>query len=430
MPDAQKLIHRFIDSGALPYASYGSPTRTDPSWQEGSNLLTSMEEVSERRPGFVTFETTPTTFASNIRRQFVWRRWNSSRFLMLNEVSLTQSKVYKLLIGTDASFILIHTSSVGEPFDFIVSNNTVFFGNGTDMKKYDGTTVSNWGIVAPAVAPAVEFRNVSLTFASAAGTNWTTATNALASDNAYATYTTTTQDDLKITNASATLPTGAVVTGVEVILEGNATDASSTNRQIRVGLTKDGTALVGTRKTAMTLNKDVDTVQTLGTSTDLWGTTFTEAEVEASTCGVLVSDNDLTGAGTIKIDRAYAKIYFRTGAGIIAVLGGYRYVCCYENGATGHLSSPSPQSDPATGDFSVAQELQIGTTLSSDTQVTGLRIFRTTDGGGGIFFEIQSAAFAHSIGPHIDGTMDVDLRSSKAPIAGMNDPPPPSKGFV
>src|SRR3990172_8086457 len=148
MPDAQKLIHRFIDSGALPYASYGSPTRTDPSWQDGLTLLTSIEEISERRPGFIAFETMPTTFASNIRRQFVWRRWNSNRFLMLNEVTLTQSKVYKLLIGTDASFILIHTSSVGEPFDFIVANNHVFFGNGTDMKKYDGTTVSNWGIVA------------------------------------------------------------------------------------------------------------------------------------------------------------------------------------------------------------------------------------------------------------------------------------------
>lgn len=66
------------------------------------------------------------------------------------DVSGGVAKVYKYQFGTDTSAVLLWTSGVAEPFDFVVSNNTCYFGNGTDMKKYDSSTLSNWGIVAPA----------------------------------------------------------------------------------------------------------------------------------------------------------------------------------------------------------------------------------------------------------------------------------------
>lgn len=117
--------------------------------------MTSLREWSERRPGFAqTLENATTAFTS-LQRLFIWRRWvgstpNGGAFIaMACDVSSGVAKVYKLQLGTDNSFQLIWTSTSSEPFDFVVSNNTCYFGNGTDMKKYNSVTVNNWGFAAP-----------------------------------------------------------------------------------------------------------------------------------------------------------------------------------------------------------------------------------------------------------------------------------------
>jgi hypothetical protein len=74
---------------------------------------------------------------------------------MFCDVSGGQAKVYKCQLGANNSAILLWTSASPEPFDFVTSNNTVYFGNGTDMKKYDSMTLSNWGIMTPATGPGI-----------------------------------------------------------------------------------------------------------------------------------------------------------------------------------------------------------------------------------------------------------------------------------
>lgn len=263
-----------IANTALPYHPYGNITGDAPRFITGSyNILTSQKGYFERRPGFSPFEASPTTFTGTVKRIFSWRRWNASFYVMVNEVTATQSIVYKMELGVDNSFQSLFTSSSTEPFDFVVDSNHLFFGNGTDMKKWDGTTVTNWGITGPSVAPT------------------------------------------------------------------------------------------------------------------------------------------MTTSGT----------------GISATVG-YYYVYCYENATTGGLSSPSPKS-LSTGTFTNDQ-VNITVTPSTDTQVTGIRIFRSTDGGDGVYFEVQAAAFANTAGPHVDTTADTSLLTSTAPTGGFNDPPPRSKGFV
>jgi hypothetical protein len=158
---------------------------------------------------------------------------------MVNEVTASSSNVYKLAFGTDSAFVNIFNSTTAQPFNFIVDGNTLYFGNGTDMKKYDGTTVSNWGITAPSVAPTIT-------------------------------------------------PTGT-------------------------GLTGD-----------------------------------------------------------------------------------YSWLYCYYNSLTGHISSPSPVS--ATTTLATNRSADISATASTDTQVTGIKVFRTTAGGGGIFFEITGSPFINATG--------------------------------
>lgn len=156
--------HNRIESTALPYISNASVIESRPHWVSGSNnTLASIRGWTERRPGFSTYTSDDLSASTGkIDRFFTWQRWDGSFYIMLSvslaTASPVRSRVYKLKVGTDATFVSLFDSSAvsTEPFDFVEANNFVFFGNGTaaDMKKYDGTTVTNWGITAPASAPS------------------------------------------------------------------------------------------------------------------------------------------------------------------------------------------------------------------------------------------------------------------------------------
>lgn len=173
------LQHHVIRNTALPYITNDSPTGQGVSFSDGSsNLLTSVKGYAERRNGFGYWIDATFTFTNDIKRIFTWRRWTgasvtlSGAYLKLwSECSSTVSRVYKQRIGTDVYPSLIHTDSTSAlPFEFAVSNNFVFFGNGTDMKKYDGTTVSNWGITGPSAA--VTFSSASGSLSPTIGYRW------------------------------------------------------------------------------------------------------------------------------------------------------------------------------------------------------------------------------------------------------------------
>lgn len=272
-----RFEHRYFTSTAFPYAPYGSPTSTDPSFEDGRNVLTTIKGFCERRPGVLALEAgTPVTFTS-LRRLFVWRRWNGDFIVMANDVTGSTSVVYKMNLTSDTTFTAIHTdSSSTNPFDFVIANNFVFFGNGTsgNMKKYDGTTVTNWGIAAPSAAPTIA----------------------------------------------------------------------------------------------------------------------------------------------------------ANGAGTLDATVGYYYVYTYGNSSTGHISGPSPVS-ANTGTFT-NNDRDVTVTASTDAQVDEIHIYRSTDGGSGIYFEIAGSPFTNTAGPHTDATADADLSSTAAPTSGFNDPPPAAYGFI
>jgi len=156
MPQASRTEHKTTANTALPYISNSSITSTSPQFITGSqNILTGLMEWAERRPGF----SRNVSSLSNVVRNFVWRRWigttNGGAFIrMYCNVSGTSS-VYKQQIGVDLNPVLLWASASSEPFDFVVSNNTCYFGNGLDMKKYDGITLSKWGITSPSAAPVI-----------------------------------------------------------------------------------------------------------------------------------------------------------------------------------------------------------------------------------------------------------------------------------
>jgi len=152
---------------ALPYKSYADITSDAPNMVLGSqNILTTAQQIMEKMPGFSdAVEATPTTFTGAVRN-FWWALWGGARFLnIVCDISGGFAKVYKYEAGVDTSFVIIFTSSTPIPFDFVVSNNTLYMGNKTEMRKYSGTgsTTQKWGITRPAALVSVGTTGTGIT---------------------------------------------------------------------------------------------------------------------------------------------------------------------------------------------------------------------------------------------------------------------------
>ena len=92
---------------------------------------------------------------------------------------------------------------------------------------------------------------------------------------------------------------------------------------------------------------------------------------------------------------------------------------------SGEISNASPPSNN-TGPFTNEAYVGIPVTASTDPQVNQIRIYRTTDSGGGNqFFEIQNSPFPNTTATLQDTTVDTALQvTSQAEINLGNTPPP------
>ena len=177
---ARQLQHHYITDTALPYVTNDSPTSKHVEIGAGTNVLTTIRGYAERRPGFQAYlADTSFTFSGSIQRFCTWRRWTGASvtlsgayFVMYSVITSTASVVYKQLVGTDVRPVWLHQDSTQTaiPFEYTVSNDFIFFGDGTDMMKWDGTTKTNWGITAPAAA--VTFSSGSGSLSPVVGYQW------------------------------------------------------------------------------------------------------------------------------------------------------------------------------------------------------------------------------------------------------------------
>lgn len=160
-----------VDKPTLAYRTNTSPVNDSPHWILGSqNIMGTIKGEIEKRPGFATpIETMLSNIPGTVRRLYRWRRFSGSFFVMASVETATPgalSQVWKLEVGVDQSFSVIYsdaTSTASHPFDFVTSNNFVFFGNQTtrqNMRKYNGTAISDgyraslWGLDFPVAAPS------------------------------------------------------------------------------------------------------------------------------------------------------------------------------------------------------------------------------------------------------------------------------------
>jgi hypothetical protein len=123
---------------------------------------------------------------------------------------------------------------------------------------------------------------------------------------------------LKVTNFGFAVPAGATINGVAVEVERRvSTPGAAAVRDSVLRLVKGG-AVVGGNKAAATNWTNSFVVASYGSASDLWGTTLTGADVNASNFGVVlsavnhVSSDDIYSA---QVDFIRVTVYYTASSG-------------------------------------------------------------------------------------------------------------------
>lgn len=143
--------------------------------------------------------------------------------------------------------------------------------------------------------------------------SWTNPANAYASDNAYMTadggFTGALTDPQRFTGFGFTIPAGATINGITVEVErkglGTVTDAVV--RLLKAGV-EAGTSLASGVSWPPT-----DAYATYGGAANLWGTTWTAAQVNAANFGVSLSAN-VDVSATASVDHVRVTITYTAAA--------------------------------------------------------------------------------------------------------------------
>ena len=170
-----------------------------------------------------------------------------------------------------------------------------------------GTTVEVGGNVTMTANNTSGARSPS----TAAG--WTTSTNVASSNNAYATASIAASGqsaNLDSTGFGFTIPTGATITGIQVDIERKAS-ATSSIEDYDVYVLKGGSATGITDHASTTDWTTSDATRSYGNSSDLWGTTWTVTDINASNFGVrLKALNLTTSAKTASVDWVQITVFY------------------------------------------------------------------------------------------------------------------------
>lgn len=123
---------------------------------------------------------------------------------------------------------------------------------------------------------------------------WNTVGNTLTSNDAYADSGTTAPSSshyIKATNFGFSIPSGATIDGIVVEIERKTNNTANTYKakDSRVRIVKGGTIQTTDLADTGTIWPITDTYKTYGSSSELWGTTWTDTDINSSTFGVVIS---------------------------------------------------------------------------------------------------------------------------------------------
>jgi MSHA biogenesis protein MshQ len=126
---------------------------------------------------------------------------------------------------------------------------------------------------------------------------WTNPTRAFASDNSYATAVATSATGTQLTNYlkctgyGFNIPAGATVNGITVGVERKISSTTSTSGKDNIVQLLKAGSLVGSNLATATAYTTTDVVEAHGSAANLWGTTWTDVDINNANFGVSYSGN-------------------------------------------------------------------------------------------------------------------------------------------
>jgi hypothetical protein len=143
------------------------------------------------------------------------------------------------------------------------------------------------------------------------GSAWANLGNLAASDDAYATCDIVADgisNTLRVTGFGFAIPAGARILGIVVDVEW--VDATGNVAQASYGLQKNGTPL-GNPKGTNQINT-TESYESVGSSSDLWGTTVTETDVNDANFGLNLQWTNGNGVSnrTVSVDHVRMTVYY------------------------------------------------------------------------------------------------------------------------
>jgi len=128
---------------------------------------------------------------------------------------------------------------------------------------------------------------------------WTGLANVATSDNVYASFGNITgspggfTDYLLVTNFGFTIPSGATIDGIQVNIE--RSDPNLNTGDFHVQIVRNG--IISTDKSTGLAYPAADLTQSYGNASDKWGTTWTDANINASNFGVAIAAQRIASGG-------------------------------------------------------------------------------------------------------------------------------------
>lgn len=362
--------------------------------------------------------------------------WKSNTMGTIPIIDTTNDIEY--IVGAAGTVITTKTATTGLGLQsgILGIGNYLYAGTGQSTFKWDGPTgtqgATNWGITIGSVNnfTGPDFAGTGAN-GGGAGTAWTNPAN-VGSAVSFATCSPSASGTqaLNATVFGFAIPSTTTITGIAVTFDGSSTVTTNQagHPSFFVTLLKGGVPYGGPKTPKLT--SSVNTF-TLGSNGDLWGGTWGSSDINQTTFGVTFSGGGLSSP-TYSIKNVRIVVYGNfgpvatpTGSGTFTAVNGFTYVVAYGNAVSGEISNAS-QFSANTGPFSNVAYVGVVVTASTDTQVNQIRVYRSTDSGGGNqFFEISNSPFANTNATIQDTTPDTQLQvTSQAEINLGNTPPP------
>jgi len=215
----------------------------------------------------------------------------------------------------------------------ITGNTSVCTGaiENYSIAPVSGATSYTWTLPSGATYTGASL-NTTATYAStcvnqtAIGTvAWTTPANATANDATYATVALSNNAQsnyLVATGFGFNIPSGATITGIIVEWEKKASSTSTNNKDNAIRIVKNGTIGTTDKSNTTAWGNVSDVYTSYGSSTDLWGETWTAADINASTFGAVLSvKRTSTTSNTLSVDAVRITVYYNSTTSITVTFG-------------------------------------------------------------------------------------------------------------